>query len=682
MKKILRTDRDESSNINQPSQIRRKLLMGCAYLPAMPLLAMLGGCKDDSLDASAPTSTFEAPPVALPVVEVAPVAPAPTPFKVPLPPYSTTDILPPPPAPPVIAPPTSVPVIRVPKQQKPPQQPAVQQQVAPQSPQQQPVPQVTPQPPKPTRMNVGIYSLQYYAFAQVSTRKTVPEGTIGAIVGSITPATQTKTTVGSNPVKPFDTATVKLLSPDSSTRLATKDPKFDGTSPEAWKQKIGQDDYKKIIDAGYLVETTTEATSEIKVFLEDIETYLKRALDNRFALLYRAMVTAFAKRPPKEFDVSFFTAPEFYWNVPWNDFLNEAEMQMAAKLCLDTVTSNVRTLISKFPANKYGKIVLLPGSTAVLKANLEARNADGTLAGVEGIVYDASNHLVCVHNLPLDDGKKRPAYMIWPKRVASAIDFGSCTYHRNIDLQDLDISGVNNFVQTCSLKNGSIIKIAHVSSSVGRSYDTQGQLISEKFKNDIVEGLPFGIDLCLDYQEASIEKDEYRMAQLDARDYKLNFYIAAGGTPSVEQYATVPYVQYEIYNEGSYSGKTEVSKLNWTKGIGRRLGTISKEVLLPFDAKFMYDEAGEKILNRWTKQPQIDDAESYIAVDKTAAYKAPQDADSTGIPNVLDDMNDGRVRIWALDVDVSDTVPGSDTLIASSPELTATPEEKEIQFIE
>jgi len=42
-------------------------------------------------------------------------------------------------------------------------------------------------------------------------------------------------------------------------------------------------------------------------------------LDNRFALVYRAMVTAFAKHSPKEFDVSFFTAPEFYWNVPFGD---------------------------------------------------------------------------------------------------------------------------------------------------------------------------------------------------------------------------------------------------------------------------------------------------------------------------------------------------------------------------
>lgn len=91
MKKNFGTGRKPTSDTDQISQSRRKLLMGCAWLPAAPLLAMLGGCNDSDnaiSDADAP-STFE-PPAS--TAEISPPIPAPDGLRIPLPPFSAPGI--------------------------------------------------------------------------------------------------------------------------------------------------------------------------------------------------------------------------------------------------------------------------------------------------------------------------------------------------------------------------------------------------------------------------------------------------------------------------------------------------------------------------------------------------------------------------------------------------------------
>ncbi len=546
------TGRKPSSNTDQISQLRRKLLMGCAWLPAAPLLAMLGGCNEgDTRDAG--TSTFRSGPE---------VPPANQSLNIGLPPYKTTDILPPPPNQKTDAQ-TTVEVTHIPEQ--------------------------PPAPSKPKK--VGIYSLQYNSFTQVSTRKTVKAGTHRSI----------------SVIAPDQNGTTKLIT------------------------------------------------------YESIEDYLKRALDNRLALVYRAMVTAFEKHSPKEFDVSFFTVPEFFWNVPFGDFWTEAELQASTDLYLETVTRNARTLISKFPASQYGHIVLLPGTVAALKPSFNVLKPDGTT----GTIYNAANHLVCTHNLPVNDKNyPRPAYMIWPKRVVSSIDYideangGSCK--RSIaDLDKNPINpGVNNVLKECILntKNGLTVRIEYVSSSVAQSFDSQGKLLSNSFQNDIIDGLPFGIDICLDYSEASVQNDEFRIAQLDEREFKLDFLIAAGMFLNVKNYANTPYIQYAIRNEGysGTTGQTEVWKLTYDEN----KKTMSSKNATPLDAKSAFDvEKG------------------FIPVDQTDAF-----VETPGIPKILDKMNPGNVRIWSLDIDAQDATGAADALVASNPPATMT-KKSEIQII-
>ena len=58
-------------------------------------------------------------------------------------------------------------------------------------------------------------------------------------------------------------------------------------------------------------------------------------------------------------------------------------------------------------------------------------------------------------------------------------------------------------------------KIQRVSSDKVQAFDDYGrQLLDTTFNNELIEGLPFGINICLDYAVASTTTDKYRMAQL------------------------------------------------------------------------------------------------------------------------------------------------------------------------
>jgi hypothetical protein len=243
--------------------------------------------------------------------------------------------------------------------------------------------------------------------------------------------------------------------------------------------------------------------------------------------------------------------------------------------------------------------------------------------------------------------------MIWPKRVVSSIDYFDEEANRRCkdSIANLKPNPANpdvpNVLKECIInnKNGLTVLIEYVSSSVAESFDTHGKSLSKNFQNNIIEGLPFGVDICLDYSRASLQKDKYRMAQLDEREFKLDFLIAAGMNLNIKNYASTPYIQYAIRNEGygglkDKTGELEVWKLHWTKGDGDSLGTMTQDDLAPLDAASASD----------TKKGEI-------VVDETDAFVSP-----AGIPNILDGMNPGIVKIWQLDVDQPD-----DAIVASNP---------------
>lgn len=579
-------EKQSSSNANQVSQLRRALLMGCAYLPAVPLLTMLGGCNEGgngTQEAVTTSTTFDIPPP--PPSDV----PATQGLSIPLPPYKTTDPL-----------------------------------------------------PGSTAVPTGSTA--------------TPPGENDAALGGIDAAfQQTDFTPG-----PIGMAPSGLANPGSMEGKTWRPP------APSWPKKVGI----------YNLEYNSFSQVSARGAKEDMGTYLKRSLDNRFALFYRAMVKAFEKHPPKEFEVSFFTAPEFYWNVPWGDFLTEDELKNSADLFLDTVKANVRTLISKFPASLYGHIVLLPGTVAALKPNPNIKPT-GSGASKIKVVYEAFNYLTCTHNLPLDDSDyPRPAYMIWPKRVVSSIDFidgRNCTYSVAALPKNPVNTHLTDSVEKCLLsdKGDLTIYIKFVTSTVGQSFDAhdqpfpklpEGNAPAKKFHNDIIDGLPFGIDICLDYAMASVQKDTFRMAQLEDQTFKLDFVIAAGMSLDTATYLKTKHVQYAIHNDGivSTSESSPLFSTIW-KLNHQPTGSPTFTTLVPLDAK-----------------KEIDTKNGVVSVFDQK-LKLPIASPLAGIPEIKDKMNDVNVRIWSLDIDNSDK-PGA-ALVASNPGVNTTLVET-IQFME
>lgn len=395
------------------------------------------------------------------------------------------------------------------------------------------------------------------------------------------------------------------------------------------------------------------------VVYESIIDYVKRSVDNRFVLLYRGMLTAFKTRPPKDYDVSFFTAPEFYWNVPWGEFLNIDEVLVASDLFLKLVTQKVRNLIAKFPECDYGKLILLPGTIAVLKPSVNVVSKDGTAASTkENPIYDASNHLICVHNLPLNDIYQRPAYMIWPKRTVSLIDFMStkrCKSDQAIPLASNRVNpSIENSVNICKLNpdKSLIVRIQHVASDRVLAFDEYGhQLLDEKFNNELIPGLPFGINICLDHVAASSTNNTYRMAQLKNTKFKLDFVIAAGIGLDEKSYTNSTTVQYAIHNDGIQGSNQNSEQL---KDI---LYSNVSQVILDQNAKsirFLTLPALKISENETNKHPSI------IKIDNSTDFSYPDRY--SGMPSIIGQINPANVRVWNIPVDVKDTLTTHDEL--------------------
>lgn len=462
------------------------------------------------------------------------------------------------------------------------------------------------------------------------------------------------------PIGPFDPDSKPDL-PDNGTPTVPDD----GTKPiidqQAIKMNVGIYNFeynsfaqlrgRREVDINTPGSVLSKNDEGEQIAYESIVEYVKRSVENRFVLLYRGMLTAFEARPPKEYDVSFFTAPEFYWNVPWTEFLSTDEVLVVADLFLKLVTQKVRALIAKFPECDYGKLVLLPGTVAVLKPSVNVFNKDGTVASTkENPIYDASNHLVCVHNLPLNDKYQRPAYMIWPKRTVSWIDFignNNCKTGNSLS-ENKTNPDLKNYTHICNLNPDEklIVNIQRVSSDQVQAFDDYGrQLLDATFNNELIPGLPFGINICLDYSAASTTTDKYRMAQLRNTDFKIDFVIAAGIRLDAENYENAETVQYAVHNDGIEGSNQNPSQVRY------ELFSNVSQVIYDNSLNSVYLLALPAL---GTKSDNSRKYTSRIHVDNSPDFNYPELY--SGISSIKDKINPANVRVWGLPVDVSDTI--------------------------
>lgn len=282
------------------------------------------------------------------------------------------------------------------------------------------------------------------------------------------------------------------------------------------------------------LKTATFDSSGERSNYEDLEDQIA----GKSALLTKAIATAFYnigqnpsgnKTKP---DITFVTAPEFYWNIPWSAVRSKADLERSCTFYLENINRTVLALSAQFPEDIYGKIVFIPGSVAVLFEQQGKPNC-----------YEVLNWLLCFTNF-----SAKGAIDMWPKRNTSGIDvyFG----------QRLQDAG-KNYYQTWLPNKMELIYIAKTTDVSAENYSSSG--VSDVFINDI-DGVPtFAIDICLDFAQASTRSLQ-RAAENRSNDIKLNFLIACGMPAQPDALREISYtsVNYLIRNDGIGRGSSEV----------------------------------------------------------------------------------------------------------------------------
>ena len=258
-------------------------------------------------------------------------------------------------------------------------------------------------------------------------------------------------------------------------------------------------------------------------------------------------------------DVTFVTAPEFYWNIPWSSIKSKTDLALSCTFYLENINKTVLNLSAQFPEDIYGKIVFIPGSVAVLFEQEGRPNH-----------YEVLNWLLCFTNFSPEG-----VINMWPKRNTSAIDvyFGQ-------RLQDAGKG--SDYYRTWLPNKLELIYIAKQTDVSAENYSADGT--PDIFRNDI-SGVPiFAIDVCLDFALASA-RNQQRSAENKVNDIKLNFLIACGmpaSSSDLEKVARTS-IDYLIRNDGMGRGTSEV--FNTT--VANQVATVPAE----------YEPAGFAIAN-------------------------------------------------------------------------------------
>jgi|GEM_PF-1575288 len=295
---------------------------------------------------------------------------------------------------------------------------------------------------------------------------------------------------------------------------------------------------------------------------EDMKTYTQRAMQQRFTLLRDALTEGLPKKS-SDTDLCYFVVPEFFWNVNWDAVQSEDDIKVFSNTCVVEVQKHVRALIALFPQEQYGKLALLPGTAQVLtKQLLGAVPAplinDASVYDVDLPSYEALNYVLVIDNFSeANPDGSRPIAM-WPKRNVSHIDFDA---FRNAAGRAIEVTKHDRAYWKVKLGP---YKILVLQQSTATAASLAGGKQFKGFDNDPLGGVPFGVDVCLDYMSSYTEKDYTRRAQIEDTNYIIDFLIACGMTADPSTHKYLPSVQYIVRNDGydePYGG-CEIFKLS------------------------------------------------------------------------------------------------------------------------
>ncbi|WP_296225954.1 hypothetical protein [Ralstonia sp. UBA689] len=373
------------------------------------------------------------------------------------------------------------------------------------------------------------------------------------------------------------------LTPAPTAPIPVPAPPVEGVTTKPVEQNVVR--FARILN---LQTPTYQPPSNQREADEDIQTYVTRALNAKFDLLKNTLTQGLEAKTESS-DITYFVVPEFYWNVHWDAVKNEAELKAFSALCVTQVQQHVRNLIALFPREKFGKLALLPGTTQVVKKQLDDAAPPAPASGVASAIkdkdlpaYEALNYVLVIDNFSKSNPDGSRPISIWPKRNVSGIDFD--TYKRTTVSKGLR--------QYWKVNLGAFSILVLQKSGTTAAYYAQGKRFTG-FDNDPLGGVPFGIDVCLDYALAYTDNEYLRMGQIEDTNYILDFLIACGMNWN-PKHKYLPSVQYVIRNDGMGNGQCEIYALGSPasrNGISAREKTIKidQKAIVALDSSILYD---------------------------------------------------------------------------------------------
>ncbi|MCP1292173.1 hypothetical protein NK214_18475 [Chromobacterium sp. S0633] len=240
----------------------------------------------------------------------------------------------------------------------------------------------------------------------------------------------------------------------------------------------------------------------------------------------------------------FFALPEFFWNIKWSDVYDINEISQLSDFYLDNLSDRVGLILRGMPADVFGKVILLAGTVATLIKTKEG-------------LYEPINYCLIVDNFSGVGGAPSTVSAL-PKRNTSSIDFGKP-----------DVVDVEYYIANLS----DSLHIPILNKSMVASEHNSAEGYGEKLNNRLLDGCPFSIDICLDYERLNF--DEQKKSLMNANT-KIDFLLACG-MPINENHRYPDSVQYAVRNDGASDGKIEFFSVSKN----RIFQKITPEILTP-----------------------------------------------------------------------------------------------------
>lgn len=296
------------------------------------------------------------------------------------------------------------------------------------------------------------------------------------------------------------------------------------------------------------LQTNTPDTHSLRAAHESILEFAKREMNRRTEQLISSMRRSLVALKDDSFKplVTFVTAPELYWNIPWSSVKNVQELKQLEMFYRRTIQQHVRQIIRAFPVRHWGRLVILPGTNALLTPSKQNPRR-----------YEALNYVVAGNNFGKRSFWGAPLISMWPKRNTALIDYMGLSAEQAVEKDNELIifdpetaspelfDGDPPLVFVYQLSETLSVNVYELSTSTAKHQ--RGCQLLPLFDNQLLPDLPFGIDICADVGLG--RTDELREPKV-----KLDFLIATG-QPIPAGLELLESVQYLIRNDG----RTEAS---------------------------------------------------------------------------------------------------------------------------